>query len=153
MESAIAVGVDFGGTNGRAALVDLETGRILAEAKERVRDHAPEAAAELLLAHFTLGTRSAVLFANPIPPSEALDPQDFEHALGAALQAAAENKVAGKHLTPFLLAQIARETGRQSVRANRALLLHNADTAAAIAVALAKLPGWRALQPWPKSAS
>ena len=39
-----AVGVDLGGSNCRAALVDVEAGRILAEAREPVDDHGAEAA-------------------------------------------------------------------------------------------------------------
>lgn len=48
--SRVAVGVDLGGTNGRAARVDLETMQILDEAKEPVPEdgRAPEAVADLV---------------------------------------------------------------------------------------------------------
>ena len=45
-----AVGVDLGGSNCRAGLVDVEAGRIVAEAKEPVADHRPEAVAALVAA-------------------------------------------------------------------------------------------------------
>ena len=116
----------------------------------------PRDAAALLLAHLRLwgeGGRRALVLANPIPAAEALDPALLEPALAAALAAAQAERVSGKALTPFLLARLARETGQRSVRANRALLLHNARTAAAIAVALAAHPGYQELRPWRTSAS
>lgn len=97
------------------------------------------AAAALLHAHFSLGFERAVLLANPIPTADALDEAQVEEALATALRSATERRVHGKALTPFLLAAIALETGRQSVRANRALLINNARVAAEIAVALAAL--------------
>lgn len=103
------------------------------------RVETPAEAAALLAAHFSLGTGRGVLIANPIPEADALEPGDFERALGAALQAAAESRMHGKQITPFLLAAVARETGRQSVRANQALLLNNARVAAEIAIALCRL--------------
>jgi len=45
--------------------------------------------------------------------------------------------VAGKRLTPFLLARLADVTAGRSIRANRALALNNARVAAEIAVAIA----------------
>ena len=114
---------------------------------------APAQAAALIHTHFALGARGSLLLCNPIPAEAALAADPMERALTAALAAAAEGKVAGKHLTPFLLARVAQETGRQSVHANIALLLHNARTAAEIAVALAAHPGWQSLAPWRKSAS
>ena len=47
--SGLAIGVDLGGTNARAALVDVAGGgRILVEEKSRVTDHAPAAVADLV---------------------------------------------------------------------------------------------------------
>ncbi len=102
----------------------------------------PAEAAALLSAHFALRTGRAVLIANPIPAADALEPEQVERALSAALESAAAGRVQGKQLTPFLLAAVALETGRQSVRANQALLLNNARVAAEIAVALCAVPGW-----------
>ncbi len=49
-DAALAVGVDLGGTNLRAALVDVAAGRVLAEQKQAHADRAPEAVAEALVA-------------------------------------------------------------------------------------------------------
>jgi pseudouridine-5'-phosphate glycosidase len=96
-----------------------------------------EQAAAVLKAHFALHPQRGLLLCNPIPEDEALDEATIERALEAALSKAAQSKVSGKELTPFLLAAIARETGNRSVKANRALVLSNAAVAADIAVALA----------------
>lgn len=103
------------------------------------RVDSPEAAAALLEAHFAVHPQRGLLLCNPIPKSDALDESLIKRALDAALDAAEGSKVSGKQLTPFLLAAIAKETGRQSLQANRALVLANARVAAEIAVALATL--------------
>ena len=42
----LALGIDLGGTNVRAALVDPDSGRIVAACKSALADRAPEAVAE-----------------------------------------------------------------------------------------------------------
>ena len=76
-----------------------------------------------------------ILVANPIPAAAALDSTDA--AIAAALAEAAAAGVTGKRLTPFLLARLAAATGGASIRANRALAVHNARVAAELALALA----------------
>jgi glucokinase len=44
----LALGVDLGGTNARAAVVDTDTGEIVAAHKEPLRDRAPERVAEVV---------------------------------------------------------------------------------------------------------
>lgn len=102
-------------------------------------DDADQAAA-VIRARFALGDRRGVLVANPIPEADALEPAFVEQAIASALHQAEEAGVRGKALTPFLLAALARETGRRSLVANRALVLHNARVAARIARALAQAP-------------
>jgi pseudouridine-5'-phosphate glycosidase len=75
-----------------------------------------------------------ILVANPIPADAAIE--GLEAAIDAALAEAAAAGVTGKRLTPFLLARLAAATGGASVRANRALAVHNAEIAAELAVAL-----------------
>jgi pseudouridine-5'-phosphate glycosidase len=75
-----------------------------------------------------------ILVCNPIPPTAAIEGLDTE--IGAALAEAAAAGVSGKRLTPFLLARLAAITGGASIRANRALALHNAEIAAELALAL-----------------
>lgn len=75
-----------------------------------------------------------VLVCNPIPAESELD--GIERVIETALHEAAETGVAGKSITPFLLARLAELTGGASVRANRVLALHNAKVAAEIALAI-----------------
>lgn len=103
------------------------------------RVDSPTQAAQLIDVHFALHPRRGLLLCNPIPEEEALDPGQVEQAISAALAEAAEQRVTGKALTPFLLAAIAKATALESVRANRALVLSNARFAAEVATALSRL--------------
>ena len=78
-----------------------------------------------------------ILVCNPIPTEAALDAAAVDAAIEAALGEADARGIAGKALTPHLLARIAEVTDGASIRANRALALHNAELAAELAVALA----------------
>ena len=60
--------------------------------------------------------------------------------IAAALAAAEAQGVAGKEVTPFLLAEIGRATAGAALAANIALVLSNARLAARIAAELANLP-------------
>lgn len=81
-----------------------------------------------------LGAQSAILVCNPIPADAAID---VDADIARALDDAALADVTGKRLTPFLLARLADVTAGKSIRANRALALHNARVAAELAVAIA----------------
>ena len=85
--------------------------------------------------------QGGVLVCNPIPEADALA---IDGAISDALAAAAREGVTGKRLTPYLLARIAAATGGASVRANRALAVHDAQVAADLAVALEHSGGRRA---------
>jgi pseudouridine-5'-phosphate glycosidase len=78
-----------------------------------------------------------ILICNPIPEAAALDATSIDIAIATALAEATAARISGKQLTPFLLSRLAQATGGASIRANRALALHNADVASALAVALA----------------
>jgi pseudouridine-5'-phosphate glycosidase len=78
-----------------------------------------------------------ILICNPIPEASALDATSIDIAIATALAEATAARITGKQLTPFLLARLAQATGGASIRANRALALHNAEVASALAVALA----------------
>jgi len=86
-------------------------------------------------AHWELGGRG-ILVANPIPEAAALDPGTIAAAIERAVGEAARAKITGKKLTPFLLAKLAEVTGGDSIKANRALAIHDAQVAAELAVAL-----------------
>jgi pseudouridine-5'-phosphate glycosidase len=74
-----------------------------------------------------------VLVCNPIPADAALA---IDQPIADAVAEAARDGVTGKRLTPYLLARLAEVTGGASIRANRALAVHDAAVAAALAVAL-----------------
>ncbi len=88
--------------------------------------------------HFQLGLGTGVVVANPIPLEHELPRAAYEQALERALAEAAEMKVRGRLLTPFLLDRLAEGTGGSTVAANLALLRSNARAAAELAVALAR---------------
>jgi pseudouridine-5'-phosphate glycosidase len=77
-----------------------------------------------------------ILVCNPIPEAAALDVTAIDIAIATALTEATAKRITGKALTPFLLARLAEVTGGASIRANRALALHNAEVATDLAVEL-----------------
>ena len=86
-----------------------------------------------------LGYRGGVLLAVPLPAEYALPEAETRAAIAHALHRAKEKGVAGKALTPFLLAQIMEITGGRSLESNIALIKSNARIGAEIAVELARL--------------
>jgi len=90
-------------------------------------------------AHWALGQRTAVLAVQPCPAAHAMDRADFDRAVQQAEREASDRGIRGQAVTPFLLGQLASLTKGRSLRANVALLLHNARTAAEIARALLDL--------------
>jgi len=99
----------------------------------------PEQAAKLLRARWEQLGEWGVVFANPVPDSSEADPEVINRAIEAALRVAHERGVRGKELTPFLLSEVSRQSGGESLEANMALLVSNAHVAAKIAVALSAL--------------
>jgi pseudouridine-5'-phosphate glycosidase len=101
---------------------------------DRRYDTAEDLAA-LLEAHFGLGL-GGVLVANPIPEADALEAAEMEAWIDAAIRGAEQEGVDRHRLTPFLLQRIFELTDGRSLAANIALVRHNAEVAAGIAVAL-----------------
>jgi len=102
-------------------------------------DHRADTAAELAAvarARWTDPSAGGILVCNPIPAAAALDAAAIHTAIATALDDAATAHITGKPLTPFLLARLAEVTGGASIRANRALAVHNAHVASELAVAL-----------------
>ena len=85
--------------------------------------------------HLSLGLGTGVLVANPIPVADEMPAELYERALNTALSEAATRGIRARAVTPFLLDRMRELTGGASVRANVALLRHNAQVAAALAVA------------------
>jgi pseudouridine-5'-phosphate glycosidase len=90
----------------------------------------------ILAARWRLSDTGGVLIANPIPAAEKILAHRIEAQIATALHEARERGIAGKEVTPFLLARIRDLTGGESQRANVALALNNAQLGARIARAL-----------------
>ncbi|MHB1218216.1 MAG: pseudouridine-5'-phosphate glycosidase [Alphaproteobacteria bacterium] len=102
-----------------------------------------EEAARFLRVKWRLGLSGAVVIAQPIPTPFALDRAELERHIERALRDAEAGKIAGKDVTPFLLARIAESTGGASLKANLALLENNARLAGRIARAYMRLSSGR----------
>ncbi|KAH8266510.1 hypothetical protein KR044_009295 [Drosophila immigrans] len=94
-------------------------------------------AAKLLRAWQQLDLKSGVLIGVPIPEEYAADKAAIDAAIEVANAEAQAQGVSGKEVTPFLLSHIAKITQGSSLKANIALIKHNAAVAAQIACALA----------------
>jgi pseudouridine-5'-phosphate glycosidase len=95
-----------------------------------------EEAAELIQAQWELGLGGGVLIANPIPENHALDRKEIENHIEALQEEADLCDIHGPELTPFLLKQLTERTKGRTLKANFALLRHNAQVAGEIAGAL-----------------
>ena len=107
--------------------------------KVPIRIDAPEHIAKLMRAKWDMGLSGGIVIANPIMPEAEIPADQIEPVIEAALAEAKTKGIGGKHLTPFLLKQIAESTKGQSLRANIALVLNNANLATKIAICYAKL--------------
>jgi len=101
------------------------------------RADTPAQAAAILRSHWELGSKAGALVCVACPEEEAVPRSRVEAAVSQALAIAESVGVTGKDLTPFLLARVAELSGDATLRANLALLRHNARVAAEIALALA----------------
>jgi pseudouridine-5'-phosphate glycosidase len=96
----------------------------------------PAELAKIIRIHWTDLDGGGVLVANPIPVEAALDAAMIDRAIQTALGDAETRGITGKRLTPYLLQRLAAVTGGASIKANRALALHDAQVAAELAVQL-----------------
>jgi pseudouridine-5'-phosphate glycosidase len=80
--------------------------------------------------------QGGALVCNPIPADAALPAAEIEAAIATAQRDADDAGIAGKRLTPYLLARLAALTGGRAVAANRALARHDAELAARLAGAM-----------------
>ncbi len=97
----------------------------------------PDEVARWIRALRRLGERRGLLVVHPVPARAALDPGTVRAAVGQARREAEARGVAGKDLTPYLLAALNRLTAGKTLETNLALLEANAALAGRIATALA----------------
>lgn len=93
-------------------------------------------AASMIHTKWELGLKGGVVIANPIPETDALEEEFINGVIESALKEAKENEIAGKNVTPFLLAKVKELTEGRSLEANIALVKNNADVGSKIAVQL-----------------
>ncbi|HEX8613442.1 MAG TPA: pseudouridine-5'-phosphate glycosidase [Telluria sp.] len=91
-----------------------------------------------------LGLNGGIVISNPVPEAFAMQKDEIDSITEQALKEARDGGVAGKLVTPFLLARIKTLTEGRSLMTNIALVKHNAQVGAELAVAMRDLPG---LQP------
>ncbi|MBW3605774.1 MAG: pseudouridine-5'-phosphate glycosidase [Actinobacteria bacterium] len=99
-------------------------------------DDAPEIA-RIHQAQRAVGSSAGLVVANPLPPTEQLDPGVHDDALASGMRQAAAGGVRGAALTPFLLDHFHQVTGGRSLDVNVELVLRNVTLGAEIAAALA----------------
>lgn len=99
----------------------------------------PEEMAAVLKTKWSLGLHGGALIANPIPENYSMDEAFITKVIEDAVVEANEKGIKGKETTPFLLAKIKEITGGDSLESNIQLVYNNAEVAAKVAVAFAKL--------------
>jgi pseudouridine-5'-phosphate glycosidase len=93
--------------------------------------------ADLVASHLALGLGSGVLLCTPVPAEAALPADVARAAVEEAARDAEAAGIRGPATTPWLLSRVAEITAGASLRANRALIVHDALVAAQLAVRLA----------------
>jgi pseudouridine-5'-phosphate glycosidase len=92
--------------------------------------------ADFIRTKWRLGLAGGVVVSNPVPPDAAMPKDEIDRITGQALAEAGAQGVSGKAVTPFLLDRIKQLTGGRSLATNIALVKHNAQVGARLAVAL-----------------
>jgi pseudouridylate synthase len=100
----------------------------------------PAQQARFVRTKWGLGLAGGVLLATPVPQVAAMPQAEIDAMVSQALAEARQQGIAGKALTPFLLDRIQSLTGGRSLATNIALVKHNAEVGARLAVALARTP-------------
>jgi pseudouridine-5'-phosphate glycosidase/sugar/nucleoside kinase (ribokinase family) len=83
-----------------------------------------------------LGLSHGMLVAVKPSTESACSGENVERAIQSALAAAESQGITGQAVTPFVLQRVAQETGGDSLQSNMALVLHNAEIGADIAIAI-----------------
>jgi pseudouridine-5'-phosphate glycosidase len=99
----------------------------------------PAQQARFIRTKWELGLAGGVVLSTPVPPDAAMPRAEIDAITQQALEEAKAQGIAGKAVTPFLLARIKSLTGGRSLATNIALVKHNAQVGARLARALADL--------------
>lgn len=101
-----------------------------------VRCDSPDEVARIFKTQRELKIESALLITVPVPLEAEVESSLLQRVLDDAIAKAERELIAGRDLTPFLLARMSQLSEGATLRANVALLENNARVAAQIAVAL-----------------
>jgi pseudouridylate synthase len=93
--------------------------------------------ARFIRTKWDLGLAGGVVLSTPVPEAAAMARAEIDAVTRQALDEAREQGISGKAVTPFLLARIKALTGGRSLATNIALVKHNAEVGARLALALA----------------
>jgi pseudouridine-5'-phosphate glycosidase len=93
--------------------------------------------AEAMRVKWALGLAGGVVVANPIPEKDEIAEAQIGALIEQALAEADEQGIRGAAITPYLLGRIVELSGGESLRANIALVKHNAVVGAQLALAYA----------------
>jgi pseudouridine-5'-phosphate glycosidase len=115
------------------AFYSRKSGLLVDETVETARE-----VAEVARARDKLNLQNAILLTVPVPKEFEIEAEEIEKILSDALALAEKQKVKGKEITPFLLAQMATRSAGKTLAANIALLENNAAIAAQVAVEMVK---------------
>jgi pseudouridylate synthase len=96
------------------------------------------AQARFVRTKWDLGLAGGVVVSTPVPQEAAMTRAEVDTLTDQALADARAAGIAGKALTPFLLARIEARSGGRSLASNIALVRHNAEVGARLALALAR---------------
>jgi pseudouridine-5'-phosphate glycosidase len=95
-----------------------------------------QAQARFIRTKWDLGLAGGVVLSTPVPEAAAMAREEIDALTDQALAQAHAQGIAGKAVTPFLLARIKALTGGRSLATNIALVKHNAEVGARLALAL-----------------
>lgn len=93
--------------------------------------------ARFLKTKWALGLGGGAVISNPVPAEQAMPAAQIQGYIDQALAEAQAQGIAGKAVTPYLLARIKDLSGGASLATNIALVKHNARVGTALALALA----------------
>ena len=93
--------------------------------------------AHFIRTKWDLGLAGGVVLSTPVPEAAAMPSEEIDALTRQALADATTQGIAGKAVTPFLLARIKALTSGRSLATNIALVKHNAEVGTRLALALA----------------
>jgi len=96
----------------------------------------PAEQARFLKTKWALGLEGGAVISNPVPAGQAMPAEEIARITEQALTEAQAQGIAGKAVTPYLLARIKALTEGRSLATNIALVKHNAQAGARLAQAL-----------------